>query len=188
MQQLCGWIWSSLYLTEQLYWETQHQSFQLSFGLCMDFCTDNISCGCTYNSKGTFNGPTRAKEKDHFWAIIYLRHSNWRYSNFQDMCLFMLQRMHQFRSFDTCSFDRAFLFYNNRGSHDLFRVTLAYTSNPNAITWDLIHSSSMAIDEAPPRFDGKSPYRKGVGRTHENLPKARCGWWNCRKYNMWLEI
>ena len=87
----------------------------------------------------------------------------------------MLQSMHQFRSFDTCSSDRAFLVYNSRGSHDLFRLTLAYISNPNAFTWGLIHFSSMAIDEAPPRFDGKSPYRKGVGRTHENLPKARCG-------------
>ena len=154
----------------------------------MDFCTDNISCSRTYNFKGTCIGPARTKDEDHFRAIIYLRHGNWRYSNFKDMCLSMLQGLHQFRRYNTCSFDRASLVYNSWGSHDLFRVTLAYSINPNAITWCLIHSSSMAIDEASPRFDGKSPYWEGVGRPYEDLSKARCGWWNCRKYNMWLEI
>ena len=87
----------------------------------------------------------------------------------------MLQRVHQFRSYNTCSFDRAFPVHNSGGCYDLFRVTLAYASNTNAITWNLIHSSSMAIDEASFRSDGKSPHREGMGCTDEDMPKAGRG-------------
>ena len=86
----------------------------------------------------------------------------------------MLQGVHRVRSYNTCSFGRAYLVHNSRGSNDLFRAALAYTSNTNAVTRGLIHSSSMATDEASSRLNGKSSYREGMGRSHEDLRKARC--------------